>query len=124
MIRRPPRSTLFPYTTLFRSDEVTLTLPAERPFHRIAHLVLGGLGVRLELTFDKLEDLQVALGALLECCAEDDDVTLRVSIDREGALTLAVGSFDKKVLARELDRETSEGLDLRRVLQKVADRGG
>ena len=83
--------------------------------------MLGGLGVRLELTFDKLEDLQVALGALLECCAEDDDVTLRVSIDREGALTLAVGSFDKKVLARELDRETSEGLDLRRVLQTVAD---
>src|SRR3712207_9365280 len=24
MIRRPPRSTLFPYTTLFRSDENTL----------------------------------------------------------------------------------------------------
>src|SRR3712207_7983695 len=31
MIRRPPRSTLFPYTTLFRSDDLTiegyLTLP-------------------------------------------------------------------------------------------------
>src|SRR2546422_4059585 len=25
MIRRPPRSTLFPYTTLFRSDAVTLS---------------------------------------------------------------------------------------------------
>ena len=24
MIRRPPRSTLFPYTTLFRSDRITL----------------------------------------------------------------------------------------------------
>src|SRR3712207_8915911 len=24
MIRRPPRSTLFPYTTLFRSDELTM----------------------------------------------------------------------------------------------------
>ena len=24
MIRRPPRSTLFPYTTLFRSKEITL----------------------------------------------------------------------------------------------------
>src|SRR3712207_7695572 len=24
MIRRPPRSTLFPYTTLFRSDQVTV----------------------------------------------------------------------------------------------------
>src|SRR5256714_14010211 len=26
MIRRPPRSTLFPYTTLFRSDSKTLTV--------------------------------------------------------------------------------------------------
>src|SRR5690348_18162048 len=31
MIRRPPRSTLFPYTTLFRSDRhVAQPLPAER----------------------------------------------------------------------------------------------
>src|SRR5438876_6359040 len=28
MIRRPPRSTLFPYTTLFRSDPQTLPLRA------------------------------------------------------------------------------------------------
>src|SRR2546428_7858628 len=27
MIRRPPRSTLFPYTTLFRSEEAVLRLP-------------------------------------------------------------------------------------------------
>src|SRR5258708_22092880 len=27
MIRRPPRSTLFPYTTLFRSDRVSLCRP-------------------------------------------------------------------------------------------------
>src|SRR3712207_6872359 len=34
MIRRPPRSTLFPYTTLFRSDEhplAALAAPARRP---------------------------------------------------------------------------------------------
>src|SRR2546430_10949463 len=30
MIRRPPRSTLFPYTTLFRSEEVA---PIERQIH-------------------------------------------------------------------------------------------
>src|SRR2546426_8999302 len=29
MIRRPPRSTLFPYTTLFRSDVVALPLERE-----------------------------------------------------------------------------------------------
>src|ERR1035441_11101002 len=27
MIRRPPRSTLFPYTTLFRSENVTVIIP-------------------------------------------------------------------------------------------------
>src|SRR3712207_8813741 len=31
MIRRPPRSTLFPYTTLFRSTEMT-----ERPSHPVS----------------------------------------------------------------------------------------
>src|SRR2546430_16653084 len=31
MIRRPPRSTLFPYTTLFRSHPVAVPLP---PVHR------------------------------------------------------------------------------------------
>src|SRR3712207_8618552 len=42
MIRRPPRSTLFPYTTLFRSHQVSAPSPAvilvpapeERPCHR------------------------------------------------------------------------------------------
>src|SRR2546422_7484584 len=31
MIRRPPRSTLFPYTTLFRSPHHSLTDPDGRP---------------------------------------------------------------------------------------------
>src|SRR5438477_5834258 len=31
MIRRPPRSTLFPYTTLFRSVEKRRTLPPKKP---------------------------------------------------------------------------------------------
>src|SRR2546422_7098820 len=31
MIRRPPRSTLFPYTTLFRSDYEKRALPPELP---------------------------------------------------------------------------------------------
>src|SRR3712207_7796869 len=31
MIRRPPRSTLVPYTTLFRSDRVKVAPPSWRP---------------------------------------------------------------------------------------------
>src|SRR5438067_11127354 len=34
MIRRPPRSTLFPYTTLFRSPAQTAALPAGRVWPR------------------------------------------------------------------------------------------
>src|SRR3989449_8153988 len=42
MIRRPPRSTLFPYTTLFRSDERTLW-SSSGPY-----LTLGKRGVQPE----------------------------------------------------------------------------
>src|SRR5260370_10865822 len=36
MIRRPPRSTLFPYTTLFRSEPAELHAPMAREPERIA----------------------------------------------------------------------------------------
>src|SRR2546422_3009631 len=51
MIRRPPRSTLFPYTTLFRSD-----------------LAVGGLGVLVEQSLgahDHAVDTVAALHGLL-----------------------------------------------------------
>src|SRR5947199_7952204 len=41
MIRRPPRSTLFPYTTLFRSHQVERDL--ERPRLDLGHPRLGRL---------------------------------------------------------------------------------
>src|SRR5207249_11861823 len=40
MIRRPPRSTLFPYTTLFRSRGES-AVDTDREWHRV-HLVFGG----------------------------------------------------------------------------------
>src|SRR2546422_5427041 len=43
MIRRPPRSTLFPYTTLFRSGPGSPDLAAFRP---LRHGRRGGTGTR------------------------------------------------------------------------------
>src|SRR2546430_9856583 len=40
MIRRPPRSTLFPYTTLFRSRSIRLSLP---PFTLVGATTRAGL---------------------------------------------------------------------------------
>src|SRR3712207_7197118 len=53
MIRRPPRSTLFPYTTLFRSVERRLGqhqpgLDAVDLVARLADVVLGALGLRAQ----------------------------------------------------------------------------
>src|SRR3712207_7737790 len=59
MIRRPPRSTLFPYTTLFRSEErrvqTSVLYPAIHEFTAYAGTQGGGLGrselaTRTELT--------------------------------------------------------------------------
>src|SRR3712207_8998997 len=46
MIRRPPRSTLFPYTTLFRSDPLRLPIitdHAEMDFAAVVHDFDGAL---------------------------------------------------------------------------------
>src|SRR3989449_10916078 len=44
MIRRPPRSTLFPYTTLFRSDDAVLALDdtSARAYEQLTAEGLGG----------------------------------------------------------------------------------
>src|SRR2546426_9500087 len=46
MIRRPPRSTLFPYTTLFRS----LDFGTRAPYRFTDNAMHGGAGVRIFLT--------------------------------------------------------------------------
>src|SRR2546429_6528050 len=43
MIRRPPRSTLFPYTTLFRSPSCCLTDPHQPLLHTLAYAIRGFL---------------------------------------------------------------------------------
>src|SRR3712207_7038118 len=40
MIRRPPRSTLFPYTTLFRSGQATLPQPGASPEERFQRFMI------------------------------------------------------------------------------------
>src|SRR3712207_8902312 len=48
MIRRPPRSTLFPYTTLFRSDEAVFNYRRGLELNPDDALVLTYLGVALK----------------------------------------------------------------------------
>src|SRR3712207_7826820 len=68
MIRRPPRSTLFPYTTLFRSGPHLVLQGAhdgERPFVRlvvrVAEHVVEGFDLVLQEAVDPVE-LRLVLG--------------------------------------------------------------
>jgi hypothetical protein len=100
------------------SDEIRLVLPAEEDFRHIAHLVVGGLGVRLDLTYEHLEDLQVALEALLGCRDDDGDIIVTVNADDESVRT-AVGPFAAGAL--DALHEDDGALGLRRVLETVTD---
>ena len=98
------------------SDQITLTLPQEREFHRVAHLVLGGLALRLDLTIEMLEDLQLALAAILDRAANDEQVTITMSL-HDGVLETEV---EPVVLQGELDGDGDQ-LSLGRVLRTIAD---
>ena len=101
-------------------DEVTLHLPRERPFFGVAHLVVGGLAARLDLSFEQLEDLQVALGELLEQHETEREISVSVRVEGDTIHAL-VGPFDKS-LEQELARDSSDAVGLKRVLETVVDR--
>jgi hypothetical protein len=101
-------------------DTITLTLPPEREFQRVAHLVLGGLAVRLNLTLEALEDLQLALDGLLETGSAEQEVTLELSV-LHNAIEASVGPFRAQSVQRALEAG-ADGVGLRRVLDTVVDR--
>lgn len=102
-------------------DRITLTIPRERPFHRIAHLVLGGLAVRLDLTLEYLEDLQLALGELLEQEPGPGELTVELAV-APGAIEVELGPFTPGRLRAALERDPGEGMvGLSRVLATVVD---
>src|SRR5204863_8899143 len=85
------------------TDEIILTLPRERRYYDVAHLVVGGLAARLDLTVDNLADLQLALAGLLPRRESEGEVTVVLRIDGD-LLDGRIGPFDPRVIA-ELERE-------------------
>jgi len=101
-------------------DEITLTIPRAASFHEVAHLVLGGVAARLNLSFESLDDLETALDAVLERGSEDGEVTVKLRLT-EDAIVACVGPFSSDGLREELARDAGEGVTLRRVLDTVVD---
>src|SRR5258708_27613924 len=90
MIRRPPRSTLFPYTTLFRSPTISVMTP---PIMRI----FSGYAS------EDRADLHTASGIVQSVCKSDRKST-RLNSSHQ-IISYAVFCLKKKIYLR-LDDET------------------
>jgi len=102
-------------------DEIALTLPGDDAFHGVAHLVLGGVAARHDLTVETLEDLTLALDTVLDRYGErSDHVTVLARVDDSDAV-IEVGPFPSGEAREELERESGDALDARRILFAVSD---
>jgi hypothetical protein len=108
-------------TPVASGDTITLILPRGPEFWRVALLVVGGLAVRLNLTLESLEDLQIAVQSLLERSVRAEVVTLELKL-QDGSIAALVGPVDGAAVKAELERrDQDERVSLRRILGTVAD---
>src|SRR2546427_8068488 len=87
MIRRPPRSTLFPYTTLFRSLQAEATadlIDAGSPAQarRALHQLDRGLSARLELLRAELLELEALIAYEIDFPEEDEGPVAPERVER------------------------------------------
>lgn len=102
------------------TDEIVLTIPSAPGFDRVAHLVLSGIAVRLNLTIENLEDLQLALDALLDPnVSANGELTVALSL-RDGEMVAMVTPISSRVLD-ELENDDVAVLGRRRVLESTVD---
>ena len=103
-------------------DTVEITIPRERDFSVVAGLVMGGVAARHDVTLEALDDLQLAVGSLLDRDEDEDEdgevsVLLRVG---GGAIDVSVGPLGARTVA-ELEADTGAGLGLRRLLDTTVE---
>jgi hypothetical protein len=88
------------------TDQISLTIPSRTPYTGVATLVLGGIGSRLDLSYERMDDLQLAVVSVLEARG-DDEVTVEVEAAKERVSVsvgpLVEGSGSDRALARVLD---------------------
>jgi len=103
---------------LLVTDRIVLAIPTEARFRSVATLVIGGIGSRADLPYERMDDLQLAVLSALDA-ADQAEVTLEVDADENGvSLTLGPvrdGSGDDEglglVLSRLVDDVTHERRD-------------
>ena len=104
------------------NESIKLTIPRARPYVGVARLVVGGLAARLELPYDALEDVHLALDGLLanDAYAAGERVTIEVELDGR-VLAVSVGPLEPGRLESDLGSGSDDvqGVGLGRLLGTV-----
>jgi hypothetical protein len=104
------------------TQAIRLRIPNERPFHGVARLVVGGLAARHNLSYEALEDLQLALVTVLEddgyAAADEIRVELAVSDD---AIAMAIGPLKGDAVRADLEQSSDGELGLGRLLATLVE---
>jgi hypothetical protein len=74
------------------AEKVTLAIPGERRFIGIARLFVGGLAARLDLGYETMDDLQLALESVLRNAELGAQVTVEAHLEGEG-VSILTGPF-------------------------------
>jgi hypothetical protein len=104
------------------SGAITLKIPHQPPYHGVARLVVGGLAARLDVSYEQLEDLQLALASVLEdgTYVLAPEVTVELGIG-EDALSLVVGPLDGGRVRADLAEQRDDRIGLGRLLGTLVD---
>jgi hypothetical protein len=106
-------------------DTIELTTPVGRDWDPVVRLVLGGIADRLNLGFEELDDLQLAVERLLLEAGSQDTVKLSFEVSENGVRT-RIGPLRGAPLAEALQGPPPAPgeLTLRRILETVVDSFG
>src|SRR5581483_455911 len=96
------------------AEKVTLTIPGERRFIGIARMFVGGLAARLDLGYETMDDLQLALESVLRKAELGESVTLEANLAGDG-VSILVGPLAADPL-RAVDGNTPDAIELERLL--------
>jgi anti-sigma regulatory factor (Ser/Thr protein kinase) len=104
------------------TDTIRLTIPHQPPYHGVALLVVGGLAARLDLSYESLEDLQLALESVLENggYATEPQVTVELEVE-DGALAMTVGPLDGEAVKAALEEDREDRISLGRLLATLVE---
>jgi hypothetical protein len=107
------------------TQAIELRIPNERPFHGVARLVVGGLAARHNLSYEALEDLQLALVTVLEGDAYSTAAEIRVELEvTDEAIAMAIGPLNGEAIRADLEQSSDGDLGLGRLLGTLVEDAG